>query len=239
MANSTGEGCVVHVPSVWLESGMSQVGADSSPRLFGWKRVGLGWFQKRIFPLDAGSPHPSKTGGRSEPAPVRRSLRPLRQRPSPPAAPPPASCRVDRRLQSRRTPPTSPTIAPPHAARHGVPRRPPRLPQRPIPLPPSPIPRTRFGAAAASPWSPASRTTRTGTAAPSARRRLWGPGPPLARRLSPLAPRTPRLLAGGAPVPRPAAASSTPPMALARVPPPALRRRRRRPRRPARARSSA
>ena len=165
--------------------------------------------------------------------------------PSAPSAPiascraAPASCRVDRRLQSRRTPPTSPTIAPPHAARHGVPRRPPRLPQRPIPLPPSPIPRTRFGAAAASPWSPASRTTRTGTAAPSARRRLWGPGPSLARRLSPLAPRTPRLLAGGAPVPRPAAASSTPPMALARVPPPALRRRRRRPRRPARARSSA
>ena len=54
-----------NVPRVWLESGVSRVGANTFPWLFGWRMGGLGWLQSGIFFSDAGWTRPSKSGGRS------------------------------------------------------------------------------------------------------------------------------------------------------------------------------
>ena len=55
----------VPFPCVWLESGVSRVGANPFPWLFGWRMRGLGWLQSGIFLSDAGWTRPSKSGRRS------------------------------------------------------------------------------------------------------------------------------------------------------------------------------
>jgi len=53
------------IPCVWLESGVSRVGANSFPWLFGWRMGGLDWLQGGIFLSYVGLTRPSKSGGRS------------------------------------------------------------------------------------------------------------------------------------------------------------------------------
>ena len=70
-----------HFPCVWLESGVSRVGANLFPWLFGWRMGGLGWLQSGIFLSDVGWTRLSKSEGRSRSSrvDVHQTLNPFNQ----------------------------------------------------------------------------------------------------------------------------------------------------------------